>query len=738
MREERAAAPGKTGLLTPFQGVQALEAVSLAQAASDLGAACEIVRYAPAVPDPKGKRDGFGAFLRARASLSAAEFAHMEELRAADLPYDLLLSAGALGEDGAQIDPALLGGFFQRRRAAYGLFLGEAAHAEGVMEALAEFSHVSFQTEAEQALFQQRTGREASLALDPLLLLTGERWEDGPPAPGSCVLWSGGGEPGALGPYLRRLAAETGLPLVRLGSGGGKDLRRVKRIKNPGPEELLAQFRRAAVVCADSFLGTALALLFHKPFFTALSPGGLAAPEASRTYSLLRRLGLTDRIAGRGDTADLLSPSDWPAVEAKLDQLRRESLALLEAALTNGKAEVPTHEEKPRRLLAERELCTGCTACVSVCPQSAIAMVRDKEGFAYPVIDQLKCTACGLCGETCPVPAERETRHLPAVFAAWNRDEDVCRDSTSGGVFSALADFVLEGGGVVFGAALDGRQHLRHTACFSKEELWRFRGAKFVQSDLGDTFQMVRDCLETRQVLFCGTPCQVAGLYAYLGRRPEGLITCDLVCGGAPSPGLWEDMVQSIEARRKKGLQAVRFCNKVTGWRDRHLTLVYDNGTVDSAPLPRTEYGRALRRGLLFRPSCYQCPYTSMSRLGDFTLGDFQGLRPDELPQQQEKGVSLLLVNTSHGSHVFDQLPLVRQAFPVERAIAGNPSLAAPPFCPPERAALFAAYALESFETVRKRHFAKPPLPVRAALGVLSAEAGKRKPSSRKKGPGRK
>ena len=203
MREERAAAPGKTGLLTPFQGVRALEAVSLAQAASDLGAACEIVRYAPAVPDPKGKRDGFGAFLRARASLSATEFAHMEELRAVDLPYDLLLSAGALGEDGARIDPALLGGFFQRRRAAYGVFLGEAAQAEGVMEALAEFSHVSFQTEAEQALFQQRTGREAPLALDPLLLLTGERWEDGPPAPGSCVLWCGGGEPGALGPYLK-------------------------------------------------------------------------------------------------------------------------------------------------------------------------------------------------------------------------------------------------------------------------------------------------------------------------------------------------------------------------------------------------------------------------------------------------------------------------------------------------------------------------------------------------------
>lgn len=729
MREKRARVPEKIGLLTPFQGLQALEAVSLAQAASDLGAACEIVRCAPAVPSPKGKRDGFGAFLRTHAPLSAREFAHMEELRSAGLSYDLLLSAGTLGEGGASIDPVFLGSFFPRRRAAYGLFLGEAA--EGIMDTLAEFSHISFQTEAEQALFRKRTGREAPLVLPPLLLAE-ERWREIPPAPGGCVLWMGGGEPGVLEPYLRRLAAETDLPVVQTGDGKNS-LRRVKRLKRPGPEELLSQFRRAAVVCTDSFLGTALAILFHKPFFTALPPGELAAPETSRAASLLRRLELTERIAGRGDTADLTAPIDWPAVEARLDRLRRESLAQLKAALTNEPAAPAPRTERPRRRLAERNLCTGCTACASICPQDAIAMVRDKEGFAYPAVDHVKCVDCGRCGEVCPVPAVRETRHLPAVFAAWNRDEAVCRDSASGGVFSALADFVLEGGGVVFGAALDGRQRLRHAACFSKEELWRFRGAKFVQSDLGDTFRMVRDCLETRQVLFCGTPCQVAGLYAYLGRRPEGLITCDLVCGGVPSPGLWEDMARSIETRRGKDLQAVRFCNKVTGWRDRHLTLVYDNGTVDSAPLLRTEYGRALRQGLLFRPSCYQCPYTSMSRLGDFTLGDFLGLRPDELPRQQEKGVSLLLVNSTHGSHVFDQLPLVRQAFPVERAIAGNPPLAAPPFCPPERAALFAAYALEPFETVRKRYFARPPLPVRAALGVLSAEAEKRKNTPRKK-----
>ena len=163
------------------------------------------------------------------------------------------------------------------------------------------------------------------------------------------------------------------------------------------------------------------------------------------------------------------------------------------------------------------------------------------------------------------------------------------------------------------------------------------------------------------------------GLYRYLGGRPENLTTCDLVCHGIPSPGVWEDTVRDLEERRRQSLQAVRFRNKVAGWKESHLTAVYGDGTVDTAPLFRTEYGRAFGRALFLRPSCHRCPYTSMSRVGDLTLGDFWGLRPEELADQQEKGVSLLLVNTPHGSRIFDQLPLAKQPFPPERAIAGNP-----------------------------------------------------------------
>ena len=239
-------------------------------------------------------------------------------------------------------------------------------------------------------------------------------------------------------------------------------------------------------------------------------------------------------------------------------------------------------------------------------------MVRDREGFLYPHIDPDACVRCGHCTAVCPVLREREPGPLPAVYAAWNKDDTIRKDSTSGGIFSLLAEDTLESGGVVFGAALDARQHLRHIACFKKEELRHLRGAKYVQSDLGDTYREVRELLKSRPVLFSGTPCQVDGLYQFLGSRPENLTTCDLVCHGVPSPGVWEDYVNDLQAR-KKPLQTVRFRNKVAGWKDSHFTLLYRDGTVDTAPLFATEYGRAFGRALFLRPSCYRCPYTSMA-----------------------------------------------------------------------------------------------------------------------------
>ena len=756
----------KTGLVT-FYHIHhygaLLQAAATERAVEALGSACEIVDYyvnqdnrlfrkptglGSAAADAhtalhygplKARQERFEAFARQHLRISPHRFESLEELRGAELPYDVILSGSdqiwnpKIFPDG-RFDPVFFGAFSDRRKIAYAPSFGIPHIPEGMEEELrgylSRFSHLSVRERQGQAIVRELTGAEVPVVLDPTLLLRRGEWSAmaSPPAadrPGGYILCYCISKPGALEPYIRRLAEETGLPVVQLCGLRQKVHPKARCVLDAGPAEFLGLFRDASYVCTNSFHGTVFSVQFQKPFFTAVAPAEMAAPESSRTFSLLATLGLTERIIGKGDTAELLSPVDWAAEEVRLAAARQASLDYLRSALGNLPEEaVPAPAETgDRPLLADHAHCTGCNACAAACPVGAIAMERDREGFAYPAVDLDKCVRCGRCTAVCPLLRTREPGPLPAVFAAWNRDDGIRKDSTSGGVFSALAEYVLESGGVVFGAAFDGKQHLRHVACFRKEDLWRLRGAKYVQSDLEQTFQTVRKCLETRPVLFSGTPCQVDGLYRFLGGRPENLTTCDLVCHGVPSPGVWEDMARSIEHRRRKGLQAVRFRNKVTGWTDSHFTTVYDDGSVDSAPLFRTEYGRAFGRALFLRPSCHRCPYASMTRVGDFTLGDFWGLRPDELPEQQERGVSLLMVNTAHGSHLFDQLPIGRQAFPPERAIAGNPRLASPTQQPPDRAAFFAAYALEPFEDVRRQFLKLPPLPVRLAGRVLSAEA---------------
>ena len=351
--------------------------------------------------------------------------------------------------------------------------------------------------------------------------------------------------------------------------------------------------------------------------------------------------------------------------------------------------------------LAAHDRCTGCGACSSGCPKGAIRMAPDREGFLYPEVTD-GCVQCGHCAHVCPVQKQREHRTAPQVFAVWSRDESVRQASTCGGAFSALAEYVLEGGGVVFGAALDENLRVVHTAVKNVHDLSRLRGMKPVQSDTGDAYQQVRLYLDQgRQVLFSGTPCQVDGLYRYLGEHPERLLTCDVACGGVCSPGVWAQLVKSMAYVKQHRPTAVEFCGKLTGDRERRFRVKFEGGGRYDAPMGKCELGRGIARRLFMRPACHRCAYATTDRPGDVTLGDFSG--GSFAPEEKKSGVSMLLINTAKGAQVFDMLPLERQHRTLEEAEACCAALREPPMAPAEREKFFHAMEQLPFQQVRAR-----------------------------------
>ena len=217
------------------------------------------------------------------------------------------------------------------------------------------------------------------------------------------------------------------------------------------------------------------------------------------------------------------------------------------------------------------------------------------------------------------------------------------------------------------------------------------------------SYQQVRLYLDQgRQVLFSGTPCQVDGLYRYLGEHPERLVTCDVACSGVCSPGVWARLVSSMAYVKQHRPVAVEFCGKLSGDQERRFRVLFEGGGRYDAPAPKSELGRGLTRGLFLRPACYHCPYAGTDRTGDLTLANFAG---GDLPvEEKRKGVSLLLINTAKGAQIFDVLPLHRQARTLEEAAACDAALRQPPTLTEERSKFFDALEQLPFQQVRTRY----------------------------------
>ena len=272
--------------------------------------------------------------------------------------------------------------------------------------------------------------------------------------------------------------------------------------------------------------------------------------------------------------------------------------------------------------ITEKEKCCGCSACMSVCPVSAITMTPDSQGFLYPAVNSETCINCGKCEAVCPIIShEPEHQHEQAAYLLQHKDREILKDSTSGGAFTAIAKAVIDKGGVVFGAGYDEGFRVIHKYVEDYESLHAFRNSKYVQSNKEESFSQAKKFLnEGKRVLFSGTPCEIEGLVNFLGDLAASplLLTVDIVCHAVPSPAVWNAYLNIIDAENVKDL---RFRDKGKyGYSYSQFAVVRENVTYEG--IETNIMMRAFFSNVCDRPSCYSCRFRKRYRRSDFTLWD--------------------------------------------------------------------------------------------------------------------
>ncbi len=323
-------------------------------------------------------------------------------------------------------------------------------------------------------------------------------------------------------------------------------------------------------------------------------------------------------------------------------------------------------------------LCSGCNACYNICPKQAIMMQENVEGFKYPQIDKKKCINCGLCLKVCPINIPQYKNNPdPDCFAAAANDS-LRQDSSSGAIFPLLALSFLKNGGVVCGAAFNESMEVEHIIIDNEDDLTKLKGSKYVQSNTKKCYSQIAKLLNKgNNVLFSGTPCQVAALNAFLQKKYDNLLTIDIVCHGTPSPLVYKKYLSELTAFNNEKILNTNFRNKIKGWTPYYLT-TKTTITTYSTEVRQSDFMQAFLKNLSLRKSCATCPFATLPRQGDITLGDFWKIEKYNSKLNDNKGTSLVLINSDKGNSCFkqikNQLKFCKKV-PIKYAIKGNPSL---------------------------------------------------------------
>lgn len=361
--------------------------------------------------------------------------------------------------------------------------------------------------------------------------------------------------------------------------------------------------------------------------------------------------------------------------------------------------------------ISDKSSCCGCTACASICPKGCIRMIEDDEGFKYPVVNPATCINCGLCEKVCPMMHPETENRVQKVYSAKNNDEAVRKTSSSGGVFSIIAQTIVRDGGVVVGCALDESLRARHMVANNENELVVFRSSKYVQSELDGVFIAVKERLrEGKKVLFSGTPCQVAGLKRFLRKEYENLFCVDVLCHGVPSPKLYMDYIDREEKEFGSRAVSINFRNKQKGWKRLFIEVIFANSNRYFKFSGFDPYLSLFLNNKSQRSSCFHCPFTTVRRQGDISLGDFWGIGRRYPDYDDDKGISMILIDSEKGARLLDRIApeLCLEERDLDLAIAGNKVLVEPIKGEEARNHFYTDYVRNGYEFAMKQNTSVP------------------------------
>jgi coenzyme F420-reducing hydrogenase beta subunit len=482
------------------------------------------------------------------------------------------------------------------------------------------------------------------------------------------------------------------------------DVRDVEILKNVSIKEFLWLTKNAVAVFTDSFHGCCFSIIFRKQFVALRNK----FRASFRFNQLLQPLGLIDRL--------VLSPSDmsdsfgseknieynaiFDALKSGTDFSRKwlqEALFSSEQAFAPQEKRSPAKQEmvpvsmpdagfqtddalrldpyygktsyenkaKEPYYICEKSKCTGCGACTNICPFQIVEMREDNEGFRYPFLaDAEKCTQCDRCKRVCPVlyPTERIKLNIQPleVYAAFSLDADTRYMSTSGGAFTEIAKYALKMSGVCYGAAYTDNLDVQHIRIAREEDLFRIRQSKYYQSVIGDTYKSIKADLEQNlYVVFCGAPCQCAGLAKYLGKDYRKLVIVDFICHSICSPKAFKAYLKELQNGFHAEASRVWFKNKETTWQNFSLRIDFKNkqNYYREVKAKDSFFVGFLKYRAFLRPSCHECSFKEFRRAADITLADFWGLKwenPNLTDKDKNHGVSVVMTNTDKGKYIFD------------------------------------------------------------------------------------